>query len=93
MTARAKWSKTRPAIKFTASSEANRNTLKASSAQRCDFGGPDEGDWVEMKEAVAIDSVDFSFGCWMKPDMSQIWLLDHVLSGRDRDHVDSGFFI
>ncbi len=54
------------------------------------FGGPDEGDWVEMKDAVAIDSVDFSFGCWMKPDMSQI-CFSTVLSGRDRDHVDSGF--
>ena len=55
-----------------------------------EFGGPEERDWVEMKGPVAVDSVDFSFGCWMKPHRTQICHAT-ILGARDENGSDTGF--
>ncbi len=57
-----------------------------------DFGGPEEGDWIQMDEPIVVDTVDFSMGFWMKPDMPQnCWA--NVLSSRDHDGGDAGIAI
>ena len=57
-----------------------------------DFGGPEEGDWIQMDAPVVVDTVNFSMGFWMKPDMPQnCWA--NVLSSRDHDGGDAGIAI
>ena len=57
-----------------------------------DFGGPEEGDWVQMDDPVVVDTVDFSMGFWMKPAKPQnCW--GNVLSSRDQDGGDAGIAI
>ena len=57
-----------------------------------DFGGPEEGDWVQMDAPVVVDTVDFSMGFWMKPAKPQnCW--GNVLSSRDQDLGDAGIAI
>ena len=55
-----------------------------------EFGGPEERDWIEMKAPVAVDTVDFSFGCWMKPHAAQVCHIN-ILSARDANVSDAGF--
>ena len=31
-----------------------------------DFGGPEEGDWIQMDAPVVVDTVDFSIGLWIE---------------------------
>ena len=35
------------------------------------FRGGENNEWVEMSRPVVVDSVDFTFGCWMKPGRPQ----------------------
>ena len=54
------------------------------------FGGGEEGAWLEMDGPVKIDSVDFSFGCWIIPGKPQIcWAT--VLAAKDQHEADVGF--
>ncbi len=57
-----------------------------------DFGGPEEGDWIQMDAPVVVDTVDFSIGLWMKPAKPQnCW--GNVISSRDHDGGDAGIAI
>jgi hypothetical protein len=54
------------------------------------FSGGEEGPWLEMDGPIKIESVDFSFGCWMIPGRPQIcW--STVLSAKDQHKADVGF--
>ena len=54
------------------------------------FNGGESGAWVEMNAPVKIESVDFSFGCWIKPDLAQIcWAT--IFAGKDQHEADTGF--
>ena len=54
------------------------------------FKGGESGAWVEMNGPIEIDSVDFSFGCWIIPGTPQIcW--STVLSAKDQHEADTGF--
>ena len=57
-----------------------------------DFGGPEEGDWIQMDAPVVVDTVDFTIGLWMKPAKPQnCW--GNVISSRDHDGGDAGIAI
>ena len=53
------------------------------------FHGVDQMAWVDIKKPVAMDSVDFSIGCWMKPAKPQrTWA--NLLAGRDEEESHTG---
>ena len=55
-----------------------------------EFGGPGEREWVQMKSPISVNTVDFSFGCWMKPHAAQVCHVN-ILSARDANNSDVGF--
>ena len=55
-----------------------------------EFGGPGLSQWVEMEGPVPVDTVDFSFGCWMKPHRAQVCHAN-ILSARDANNSENGF--
>ena len=54
------------------------------------FDGGESGAWLEMNKPMKIDSVDFSFGCWIIPGQPQICFAT-VLSAKDQHEADTGF--
>ena len=53
------------------------------------FHGVDRMAWVDIEKPVAMDSVDFSIGCWMKPGKPQrTWA--NLLAGRDEEDSHTG---
>ena len=55
-----------------------------------EFRGGEESDWVEIDRAVIVDTVDFSFGCWMKPRRPQNWHAN-LFGGREvGEEADGG---
>ena len=55
-----------------------------------EFGGHAEKDWIEMKGPLAVNTVDFAFGCWMKPHSAQI-CHTNILGARDENVSETGF--
>lgn len=55
-----------------------------------EFGGPEEKEWIEMDGPVPVNSVDFSFGCWMKPHSAQVCHAN-IFSARDANNSEIGF--
>ena len=54
-----------------------------------EFGGEEENHWVDIGRPVVVDSVDFTIGCWMKPETPQHHYAN-VLTGRPADNSDEG---
>jgi hypothetical protein len=54
-----------------------------------EFRGGDEPDWVEIDIPVAVNTVDFTFGCWMKPGRPQNWHAN-LFGGRDGGEAEDG---
>ncbi len=53
------------------------------------FHGVDGMAWADIEKPVAMDSVDFSIGCWMKPGKPQrTWA--NLLAGRDEEKSHTG---
>ena len=53
------------------------------------FHGVDGMAWADIEKPVAMDSVDFSIGCWMKPAKPQrTWA--NLLAGRDEENSHTG---
>lgn len=55
-----------------------------------EFGGPKEREWIEMDGPVPVNTVDFSFGCWIKPQRAQVCHAS-ILSARDANNSEDGF--
>ena len=55
-----------------------------------EFGRQGQKDWIEMDGPLGVNTVDFSFGCWMNPHSAQVCHAN-ILSARDENTSETGF--